>query len=61
MTDFFTTLEKIKQSPGMYLGCPSVSDLFMFIVGYDFARTKFGQALSEAEDHFYENLGYKKS
>ena len=38
MNDLFEVLEKIEKSPGMYIGRPSVSDLFMFIVGYEFAR-----------------------
>ncbi len=38
MTNLFETLNYIKKSPAMYLGRPSVSDLFMFLVGYEFAR-----------------------
>ena len=56
MSDLFQVLEKIEKSPGMYIGRPSVSDLFMFIVGYEFARSEMDIELSEAEDRFYEEF-----
>lgn len=56
MSDLFEVLEKIEQSPGMYIGRPSVSDLFMFIVGYEFARSEMDIELTEAEDRFYEEF-----
>ena len=56
MTDLFTVPNKTRQSPGLYIGRPSVSDLFMFLIGYEFTRIELGQAFSEAEDHFYENF-----
>jgi hypothetical protein len=46
-------LEKIRTKPGMYLGRPSVSDLFMFLVGYECARSELGVEPTEAEDEFY--------
>lgn len=54
MSGLFEVLEKIKARPGMYLGRPSVSDLFMFLVGYEFARSESGIDLSEQEEQFYE-------
>ena len=56
MSDLFEVLEKIKKSPGMYIGRPSVSDLFMFINGYEFARGEMDIELTEAEDKFYEEF-----
>jgi hypothetical protein len=33
MSGLFEVLEKIQESPGISLGRPSVSDLFMFLTG----------------------------
>ena len=56
MTNLYETLKRIKEAPGMYLGRPSVSDLFMFLVGYEFARTEMGRELNEDEELFYTNF-----
>jgi hypothetical protein len=56
MDNLYETLDRIKEAPGMYLGRPSVSDLFMFLAGYEFARSKMGQDLDESEELFYENF-----
>ncbi len=56
MENLFKVLDKLKKAPGMYLGRPSVSDLFMFLVGYEFARTEMGQNLTPKEEYFYENF-----
>ena len=56
MADLFTILDKIRQAPGLYIGRPSVSDLFMFLVGYDCARSEMGQELSDSEEYFYDNF-----
>ncbi len=56
MSDLFEVLQKIEKSPGMYIGRPSVSDLFMFIVGYEFARSEMDIKLTEAEAKFYEEF-----
>ncbi len=49
-------LQKIKEKPGMYIGRPSISDLFMFIVGYEFARGELDIDLNEWEEDFHENF-----
>ena len=49
-------LQKIRNKPGMYIGKPSVSDLFMFVVGYEFARGDLGIESTEWEDDFHENF-----
>ncbi len=53
MSGLFSILEKIKTKPGMYLGRASVSDLFMFLVGYESARSELGIDLTEEEEIFY--------
>ena len=56
MTKLYETLNCIKETPGMYLGRPSVSDLFMFLVGYEYARTSMGVELDADEELFYEGF-----
>jgi hypothetical protein len=53
MIGVFEILEKIKTKPGMYLGRPSVSDLFMFLVGYECSRSELGIESTPEEDDFY--------
>lgn len=67
MSGVFELLEKIRTKPGMYIGRPSVSDLFMFLVGYEYGRGESGVEPTEEEDNFYgefqpwlqEKLGIK--
>jgi hypothetical protein len=54
MIGLFELLENIKAKPGLYLGRPSVSDLLMFLNGYEFARSQFGVELTETEERFYD-------
>lgn len=56
MSGLFEVLQKIEKSPGLYLGRPSVSDLFMFLVGYEFARSEMGINLTDTEQQFYDNF-----
>ena len=56
MGDLFEVLQKIEESPGMYLGRPSVTDLFMFLVGYEFARSQMGIELTETEQLFFDDF-----
>ena len=56
MTNLYETLQKIKETPGMYLGRPSVSDLFMFLTGYEFARTELGYDLDQEEELFFADF-----
>jgi hypothetical protein len=56
MTNLYETLQQIKEAPGMYLGRPSVSDLFMFLAGYEFARLQMGIALDESEELFFDDF-----
>jgi hypothetical protein len=56
MSDLFEVLEKIQKSPGMYLGRPSVSDLFMFLAGYELARSEQGIELTDVEEAFWDEF-----
>ncbi|BAU13690.1 hypothetical protein LEP3755_42310 [Leptolyngbya sp. NIES-3755] len=56
MLKLFEVLNQIKANPGLYLGRPSVSDLLMFLNGYEFARTQLGIELTEAEERFYDEF-----
>lgn len=40
----------------MYIGRPSVSDLQMFLTGYEFARSEMGLELTVQEQEFYEEF-----
>ncbi|NDJ17067.1 hypothetical protein [Myxacorys almedinensis] len=53
MSSIFGMLEKIKARPGLYICRASVSDLFMFVVGYRTAREELGIEPTEAEFDFY--------
>ncbi len=53
MTGLFEILSKIKARPGMYLGNPSVDNLFMFLAGYKTARRELSIEPTEAELKFY--------
>jgi len=56
MLGLFETLENIKVNPGLYLGRPSVSDLFMFLNGYEFARSQLNIELTSTEEQFYDEF-----
>ncbi len=56
MLGLFEVLDQIKAKPGLYLGRPSVSDLFMFLNGYEFARTQLSIELTQSEERFYEEF-----
>lgn len=53
MSEVYEILAKIKAKPGMYIGRPSVSDLFMFLVGYECSRSELGIENTEDEEDFY--------
>lgn len=56
MNGIFEILEKIQVKPGMYIGKASVSDLFMFLVGYKTARRELEIELEQREADFCENF-----
>ena len=65
INDLFTTLDKIKQSPGLYIGRPSVSNLFMFLIGYKISPHRTRPSLQRSRRSRFStktfNLGYRKS
>ena len=56
MIELFELLQKIEKNSGMYLGRQSVSDLFMFLSGYEFARSQVNIELTQEEEDFYNNF-----
>ena len=56
MSGIFEILEKIKVKPGMYIGKASVSDLFMFLVGYKTSIRELGIELEQIEADFCDNF-----
>ncbi|MBZ8178566.1 hypothetical protein [Oscillatoria salina] len=52
----FDILAKIKARPGMYIGQPSVSNLFMFLAGYKTARRELKIEPTTAEKEFYREF-----
>ena len=50
----FDILAKIKARPGLYIGRPSLSDLFMFLAGYKTARRELGIEPTVEEMRFYQ-------
>lgn len=54
MISLYQLLEKIKERPGMYIGYPSVSELFMFLCGYKRACQDMELPLSDEEQEFHE-------
>jgi len=54
MGEFYDLLKQIQQKPGLYLGQPSISQLYMFLQGYNFARRQLNIPLSADELQFRE-------
>lgn len=52
----FDLLNRIQKRPGMYLGYPSISSLFMFLNGYGIARGEVGIDLTPEEECFYDQF-----
>lgn len=52
----FEILDKIKARPGLYISRPSVSNLFMFLVGYKTARRELGIETTQEELKFYQEF-----
>lgn len=56
MSGLFEILRKIQARPGMYIGRPSLSDLFIFLSGYKTARRELGIEPNEQEIEFYRGF-----
>jgi len=56
MIGLFELLQKVENNSGIYLGRQSVSDLFMFLAGYEFARSQINEELTQEEEDFYNEF-----
>jgi hypothetical protein len=54
MIDFYELLNSIHKKPAMYIGSPSISNLFMFLCGYQHARDLLETPVTEQEEEFAE-------
>lgn len=54
MTEFYELLNRIQNKPAMYIGSPSISNLFMFLCGYQHSRDLLGTPVTEQEEEFAE-------
>ncbi len=52
MIDLYDLLHQIQAKPGLYIGAPSLSNLYMFLNGYQFARRQMELPLSAQEQEF---------
>ena len=56
MIGLFELLQKVENNSGIYLGRQSVSDLFMFLAGYEFARSQINEQLTQEGEDFYNEF-----
>jgi hypothetical protein len=56
MSGLFEILKKVEARPGMYIGCASISNLFMFLAGYKTARRELGIEPNQEETEFYREF-----
>lgn len=52
--DYYELLAQIHKKPGLYIGTPSVSNLFMFLNGHHFARRQLNLPMSTQAREFQE-------
>jgi len=52
VTDIYDLLDKIQKKPGLYLGTPTITGLYMFLNGYSYARQDQGLSLTQQEQSF---------
>ena len=52
MKYFYDLLYQIKKKPGLYIGNPSIENLYMFLTGYSFARRELNVSPSAEENEF---------
>jgi hypothetical protein len=56
VSQVFELLEKIRQTPGLYLGTASITVLRHFLVGYKFARQEMEVLPTDEELDFYQEF-----
>ncbi len=54
MSDYYDLLKQVQKKPGLYIGNSSISNLYMFLTGYHFARCQLSIPLSVQEREFQE-------
>jgi hypothetical protein len=54
MTTFYELLARIQKKPAMYIASPSISNLFMFLCGYQHARDLLETPVTQQEKKFAE-------
>lgn len=52
MNSYHELLQQIQKKPGLYIGNASISNLYMFLTGYQFARRQLNIPLSNEEKEF---------
>ncbi|PSB05264.1 hypothetical protein [Merismopedia glauca] len=52
MLPLYDLLKKIQEKPGLYIGYPSISNLFMFLCGYQYSLQELQLPISEQEQEF---------
>ncbi|ASC69750.1 hypothetical protein XM38_006790 [Halomicronema hongdechloris C2206] len=52
MAGLYNLIRKIHQQPGLYVGTPSISNLYMFLCGYAFSRQEQGLEITAEEKEF---------
>lgn len=52
MNSYHELLQQIKKKPGLYIGNASISNLYMFLIGYQFARRQLNVPTSAEEQEF---------
>ncbi len=54
MSGYNDFLQQIKKKPGLYIGNPFISNLYMFLNGYQFARRQLNIPISAEEKAFQQ-------
>jgi len=54
METLYKLLDKIKHNPGLYIDYSSVTNLYMFLCGYEYSHAQLNISLSEEEAEFQE-------
>lgn len=52
MNSYHEFLQQIQKKPGLYIGNASISNLYMFLTGYQFARRQLNVPISAEEQEF---------
>jgi hypothetical protein len=52
MNNYHEVLQQIQKKPGLYIGNASISNLYMFLTGYQFARRQLNIPVSTEEQEF---------